>query len=110
MKLPNKESAYIPKGKLVNYLLSTQHPVGKSKAKFFNKIGFNNKNSTLLEQQLLNIAKNNEVNKILESSHGKNYQINGQITTPESKAVHLTTVWCIKVEDTKPSFVTAYPV
>lgn len=34
MILPNRERAYIPEAKLVHYLLSLSHPVGKSKARF----------------------------------------------------------------------------
>lgn len=41
MKLENKEYAYIPLAKLLDYLLSETHPVGKSKAKYLRSLGFN---------------------------------------------------------------------
>ena len=44
MKLPNRENAYIPPRKLTEYLLSETHSIGKSKAKFFRAIGFDEEN------------------------------------------------------------------
>lgn len=66
MKLPNRENAFISTEKLTNYLLSETHLVGKSKAKFFRKYGFNEKNVNKLERELLYIAKSRDV-KTVES-------------------------------------------
>ena len=35
MKLPNREEAIVPEAKITLYLLNTQHPKGRGKAKFF---------------------------------------------------------------------------
>ncbi|EKD91393.1 MAG: hypothetical protein ACD_30C00014G0003 [uncultured bacterium] len=40
MKLPNGSKTFISKEKLLNYILSEIHPVGKFKAKFFRNLGF----------------------------------------------------------------------
>ena len=54
MNLENKEQAYIPVAKLLDYLLSETHPVGKSKAKYFRSLGFNETNIGSLKQGLDN--------------------------------------------------------
>lgn len=110
MKLPFKENAYIPKGKLTDYLLSETHPVGSSKAKFFRGLGFNETNVGKLAKSLLQIARTNDVNKIMEFFYGINYIIEGEIKTPSGKIVSIKTVWFTKTIKSRPSFVTAYPV
>jgi len=50
MKLPNGKRAYIPKEKLTDYILSETHAGGKSKAKFFRSVGFNETNTSVLEK------------------------------------------------------------
>ena len=58
MELPNKSRAHVPLEKVVGYLLSETHPVGKSKAKYFRSYGFNDENGSDLVQGLLMIAQN----------------------------------------------------
>jgi len=67
MKLPNSDSAYIASRKLKEYLLSESHPIGRSKAKFFRSLGFDEKNFNLLERGLTTIVRSQEVKEI-ESS------------------------------------------
>lgn len=57
MKLPNHEKAIVAMEKLMNYILSTSHPVGASKAAFFKKVGFTAVNATELRDELLAIAR-----------------------------------------------------
>ena len=110
MKLPNCKNAFISKEKLTDYLLSETHPVGSAKAKFFRKLGFNELNVNRLEKLLLRIAKTNDIKNTREFDYGTNYVIEGIITTPAGKAITIATVWFVKQENSKPSFVTAYPV
>lgn len=110
MKLPRRKSAYIPKGKLTDYLLSESHPVGSSKAKFFRGLGFDEENVDQLAESLLQIGKNNDVKKVRKFTYGTNYMLEGTIKTPIGKTVEIITVWFIKTEKSRPSFVTAYPV
>jgi len=110
VKLPNRESAVISKNKLVKYLLSETHPVGKAKARFFRKLGFNETNVGKLAKLLLRIPKENDIKNVRKFSYGTNYVIGGTIETPNGKTVKIITVWFMKTEKTKPSFVTTYPV
>lgn len=110
MKLPNSDKAYIPKGKLTDYILSETHPVGGSKAKFFRGLGFNETNVGQLAKLLLNIAQTNDVKNVRKLAYGTNYLIEGTIETPSGKTVTIIIVWFIQTERSRPSFVTAYPV
>ena len=110
MKLPSHKKAYVPKGKITDYILSESHPVGSSKAKFFRGLGFDETNVDKLVKSLLRIAQENDVKNVRKFSYGTNYTLEGRIKTPIGKNVEIVTVWFIKIEKNRPSFVTAYPV
>jgi len=40
VRVPNAERALIDRAKLTDYLLSPSHPIGRFKARFFNRLGF----------------------------------------------------------------------
>lgn len=79
MKLPNGESAEIGSSKLLDYLLSTTHPVGKWKAKVFHKYGYHGANLRLLKDGLLAIAKFQDVQESIQMPHGMKYIIDGSL-------------------------------
>jgi hypothetical protein len=110
MQLPNRARAYIPQEKLVDYLLSETHAIGKSKAKFFRALGFGEKNIGQLEQGLLAIAQTEDVKESITSSHGTKYIIDGSMKTPRGVVIQLRTVWIIEPMQGNPRFVTAYPI
>ncbi len=109
MKLPNRKNAQVPKEKLLDYLLSESHPVGRSKAKFFRNNGFNETNVGKLEKALLSIALINEVDDRKETLYGVNYIIKGSMKSPSGKLIFIKTVWFIGSEEIVPRFVTAIP-
>ena len=100
----------MPKEKLTGYLLSETHEGGRSKAKFFRSVGFNESNVYLLEKSLLEIAKSEELKNIIESVHGIKYVIDGKINTPSTKVVKVRTVWILEPNQKTPRFITTYPV
>lgn len=110
MQLPYKEKAHIPREKLINYLLSETHAVGRSKAKFFRGFGFDETNVRQLERALLAIAQQERVIEINASVHGAKYVIDGLIRTPEGAAVRVRTVWIVETGQDAPRFVTAHPL
>lgn len=109
MQLPNRDQAYIQPSKLTGYLLSETHAVGKSKAKFFRQLGFNETNVAVLEQALLALAKSQTVHEIVKTGHGEKYVIIGPISTPLGKAVTVLTVWITDNGEDVPRFITARP-
>lgn len=110
MKLPNCKYVIIPREKLLNYLLSERHTVGKFKARFFRKIGFRENNVSLLRKNLLRLAGSKEIKESILSEYGTKYILEGIIKTPRNKTVSIRTVWIIETDETKPRFVTAYPI
>ena len=110
MKLENREYAYIPLAKLLDYLLSETHPVGKSKAKYLRSVGFNEANINLLKEGLLAIARSEDAKEVLSSVHGDKYVIDGMLQTPSGASIKTRTVWIVDKGAERPRFVTAYPL
>ena len=110
MKLQNKENAYIPTAKLLNYLLSETHPIGKSKARYLRSMGFNETNVNLLKERLIAIAQSENVKETISSSHGVKYVIDGLLQTPVGISTQIRTIWVIEKGQERPRFVTAYPI
>ena len=109
MKVSNNDRAYIPIEKIRDYLLSTSHPVGRSKSIFFNEIGYNIKRINLLSKELNRIIRENEVDEEIRTIYGNKYIVKGNIGSMFKKAIPIVTVWIIEKEDSVPRFVTAYP-
>ena len=119
MKLPYRKNAAISKIKLTGYLLSLTHKRGKSKAKFFRGIGFNESNSSELKRALLKIARLNEVKstkkevkkdtRTLELITITKYEIVGKIKAPNGKLYSVKTAWAVVAGDKIPHLATVYP-
>lgn len=109
MLLPNREKAHVPERKLTSYLLSSTHPVGKSKARFFNLHGFTTENAELLEHRLLKIAREGTIQETEHTPRGTKYVIEGSIGTPQGYTIEVRTIWIIEINRQHPRLVTAYP-
>ncbi len=109
MRLPSSELAWVPREKLAGYLLSSAHPVGSAKARFFRGFGFNEQNLGLLEAGLLLVARTSEVAATTETPYGTKYEIDGDLETPLGRKVTIRTVWIIEAGEQNPRFVTAFP-
>jgi hypothetical protein len=107
--LPNAEQAYIPEGKVENYLLSFEHAVGGAKARFFTAIGYTRQDADLLKQQLLRIAREGDLQQEVVAEHGVKYVVDGQLHAPSGRLVEVRTVWIIGRGETAPRLVTVYP-
>lgn len=109
MRLPGAESAVVPTEKLVGYLLSLAHPVGRSKAVFFRALGYDETNAELLAAGLTAIAAGNEVVETEAAEFGTKYAVEGPLLTPGGVTTSLRTVWMVRSGEATPRFVTAYP-
>ena len=109
MKLPNADAAFIPSDKIMGYLLSSSHPVGGPKARFFRAHGFDEMNTEKLETGLLAIARSADV-EVVQSSHGTKCVADGDLLTPSGERVRVRTVWIVEPADPRPRLVTAYPI
>ncbi|HEX9924324.1 MAG TPA: hypothetical protein VGD99_16835 [Anaerolineae bacterium] len=110
MNLPNRQRAYILRAKLTAYLLSETHAVGKSKAKFFRALGFEEITIDLLEQRLVRIAQTEPITETISSQHGTKYIIEGDLQAITGPSRRIRTVWIVELGEDRPRFVTAYPV
>lgn len=109
MQLPNHQKAVIPRDKLTGYLLSETHPVGKTKARFFIEHGYTAEQPSVLERDLLAMARTIEVQETTESQYGTKYSLRGTLQAPRSTLITVVTVWITEPGDDRPRLVTAYP-
>jgi tagatose-1,6-bisphosphate aldolase non-catalytic subunit AgaZ/GatZ len=58
---------------------------------------------------IVEIARRNEVTRTEQSPYGVRYVIGGEVTTPTGAIRLIRTVWFIDNEEQIPHFVTAYP-
>jgi len=110
MRLPNAEEAQVDRDKLEYYLVSQLHPIGRSKARFFRGVGFDESNLAVLQQALIELARAEEIIETITSAYGTKYIVDGSITTPSGDQITLRTVWIIEKGRDRPRFVTAYPI
>lgn len=109
MKLPNAEKAVVPQSKVLDYLLSEEHPQGRYKAVFFNQLGFERAKWQTLASALKGHAKQHDVSGLDEARFGTSYVIDGTIDCPIGVRAVIRTVWFIEDGGETPRLVTAYP-
>lgn len=110
MKLPKCGEVVVPREKVVDYLLSQTHPVGRSKAKFFRGLGFHPADWEMLADALKQVAMDNEVSGTEPSPFGTRYIVEGPLETADGENPVVRTVWFIEKAREVPRFVTAYPL
>ncbi len=110
MKLPNMEQLRIDRDKLTGYLLSPPNPRGRSKANFFLGFGFNTDSWRRLAKALEVHAASCEVTKVVETSYGQRYYVDGPIETPDGRNPVIRTVWQVDLATTYPRLITAHPL
>ena len=110
MKLPNLERAVVRAGKISDYLLSTTHPTGRHKARYFERFGFSHSAPEALIQSLLEHARSNEVSAVERTAFGIRYTIDGALNSPDGRNPRLRVIWFTESGSDILNFVTAYPV
>ena len=108
-KLPSAADAIIPREKVVNYLLSTSHPVGRSKAVYFGALGFDEAQPEVFEAALLQHATSAMVIEQEANEFGEKFVLEGGLDGPKGNASRVRSVWIILKEEDTPRLVTAYP-
>ena len=109
MKLPNQENAYVPEAKLKDYLLDLNHPEGGSKAKFLRKLGYDDSKLELLTNDLVDIARTEEIMAVSFKGGATSYVIEGLLNGPAGTSALFRTVWRTTPEDARPRLITGYP-
>ena len=108
-KLPNSDACFVEPAKLTQYLLSTTHPVGKAKAKFFMAFGFSGDESDRMEAALRNHGQTRPIVQESETEHGVKYVLECDIDSPDDRNPCIRSVWIVDAGKTAPRLVTAYP-
>ena len=107
--MPNAQDAIVAPSKLEQYLLSASHPVGRSKAVFFNSLGFRLAAWQELASALKLLLAEHTVDSLEATPYGTKYRIRGSLTGPNGRAARVVTVWIIPAGERAPRFVTAFP-
>ena len=110
LKFPNAHQARIERAKVINYLLSTSHPDGQSKAAFFARFGFEAEQWQRFAAALRDHGARNEIAEMTVSDYGTRYSVDGIIETPDGRNPYVRTVWIIDKANDAPRLVTAYPL
>ena len=108
MKLPNVDNAVVPVQKLRDYLLSSSHPVGRFKARFFAALGYRTGDWPDLERDIRALLVG-EAAKTELTTYGQKYEVRGTITGPAGRSAHVVTVWIVLHGEDVPRLVTAHP-
>jgi len=110
VKLPNAEQAYIDPVKVTGYLLSFDHPRGRSKADFFSRFGFHRDRWEVLAEALRIHASRHRVANTVDSVNGIRYTVDGRLDTPDGRNPSVRAVWVVEDLSAYPRFITAYPL
>ena len=110
IRLPNWEGAFVAIEKLDFYLLSESHPIGRSKARLLRNLGYATAGQGVLRQDLISIARDQNVSEVVTSEYGSKFVIDGVLHTPSGVDLAVRTIWIIETGEDRPRFVTAYPV
>ena len=108
-KLPLAENAYVSQEKVVDYLLSSSHPAGRTKARFFRGFGFSTDAWNVLADAIRDHAMTHDVKESEESEFGTKYVVDGVLNTPDGRNPKIRAIWFVERGEDRPRFVTAYP-
>ena len=109
MNLPAADRALIQPEKLRDYLLSTEHAVGRFKAAFFSGMGYSRQDWRQLQMDILQIARSGVAVERQMSPFGQKYEVNGILRGPSGREARVTTIWIVKSGEDFPRLVTVYP-
>lgn len=107
MKLAAADRAVIEPAKVRDYLLSSEHPIGRAKAHFFRALGFTQAEWPELQEALLTLARTGDAELGDANSFGQKYVVRGILQGP-SHSADTVTVWIVLHGEAVPRLVTAY--
>jgi hypothetical protein len=108
MKLPNPDEAVVEAAKVRDYLLSSEHSVGRFKATVFMAAGYRRDDWDLLRHDLLATAQLDA--RALESTpYGQKYAVAAILQGPAGRPLTVQVIWFVSAGETFARFITAYP-
>ena len=109
MKIPNNNQSFVADNKITDYLLSDIHEIGKDKAYFFKRFGFDTTDIDTFKDSLIQHSIDREIAKTIDSKFGIKYELKCKINTPDERNPCIITVWIVENGQEKPKLITAYP-
>jgi len=109
MKGMKLEALHVEDAKVRDYLLSSSHPIGRFKARFFRSLGFTEENWPELKTSLLRLGREGMVTGPLPSDHGSKYLVSDSLTGPNGRSATVLTVWIVPEHSKTARLVTAMP-
>jgi len=107
--VPHADQAIVDRGKVSGYLLSSNHPVGRTKAAFFTRFGFREDAPDQLAQAPLDHIVSHDVANSEVSSYVIKYRTDGPLASPDGRNPRVSSVWIVPVGEVAPRFITAFP-
>src|SRR3954469_24774021 len=92
MKLPRADTVEVDVRKVGDYLLSSTHPVGRHKARYFSALGFSEASTAAFIAEIRRIAATEDVALIKDTEFGRKYTVIGELRGPAGTA-QVETVW-----------------
>lgn len=108
MRLTPGGDVLIEERKVLDYLLSRSHPVGRFKARVFAALGFETKNVKAFIEELRRIAATDEVSELVETPFGRKYEVPGNLKGPLGELA-VVTVWFLERGQERARLVTVRP-
>ena len=96
MLLPNADRAEIDPQKLHGYLLSSTHPVGRFKARFFAALGYSAERWQQLEADLRSQHLAQECQPGEATEEGQIYTIRAILKGPTGQSAFVLSVWFVR--------------
>lgn len=108
MKLLNGDRAVVEDAKLLDYILSPTHPIGRHHAALFEELlGITRDNADILRTALLDAAMNTDVTPGHQSAFGPKFEMRLEMAGPEGPKTVLA-VWLIESSADRPRLITCY--
>lgn len=109
MKLPAMDRALVEPEKVRDYLLSSEHAVGRFKAVFFTKLGYSRQQWQRLQGDILEIARVGQAADGQPSHFGRKFEVGGILRGPSGREANVVTVWIVRHGEEFPRLITVFP-
>jgi hypothetical protein len=99
----------IPERKLLSYVLSTDHPIGKHKARVFGRIGYHAHNYRSFIKALDELIEAYPARLVKRDQYGKTYSVEGVMKGLEGN-MSVRSIWIVVGQHKNATLVTIYPL
>lgn len=90
-------------------MLSTDHPIGKHKARVFGRIGYHAHNYRSFIKALNSLIEDYPASLVKKDQYGQTYSVEGVVKGQEGN-MKVRSIWIVGGEHNNATFVTIYPL